>query len=91
VLHSQKSSAACCPTASISNGASSVGLVTTARVEVRLNKNLKNNPLLKNLEFSVGAKNLVFILLGFCDVAGCNSFQIGTTTFVLLVLIKFDL
>lgn len=80
-----------CVLRSISNGASSVGLVTTARVEVHLNKNMKNNPLIKKLRFLIWAKNLTFILVGFCDVAGCNCFRIGITTFVLLVLIKSDL
>lgn len=48
-------------------------------------------PLFKNLRFLFGEKNLIFILLVFFDVAGSNSIQIGTTTFVLLVLIKFNL
>lgn len=52
---------------------------------------MKNNPLIKNLRFLIGDKNLIFILLAFCDVAGSNSTQIGTATFVLLVLIKFNL
>lgn len=77
------------PTVSISNGASGVGLVTTARV-VHLNKNMKNNLLIKNLGFLIGDKNMIFVLLVFFDAAGSNSIQIGTTTFVLLILIKFN-
>lgn len=76
VPHSPKSSVACCPTANISNGASSVGLVTTARVEVHFNKNMKTNPLIKKTQiFNWGQKSDA----GLCNVAGCNSFQIGTT------------
>lgn len=56
-LRSQKSSAARCPTASISDAASSVGLVSNARVKVPLNKNTKNNPpRKKTLRFLIGAK-----------------------------------
>lgn len=47
------------PTARISNGPSGVGLVTTARVKVHLNKKLKNNPLIKKLRFLIGDKNLI--------------------------------
>lgn len=46
-LRSQKSSWLCCPPASISNWASSVGWVTPAKAEVHWNKNMESSPLLK--------------------------------------------